>query len=108
MTSKITDKLGEDLYEKTRAELNTFLEETNALLAAGDALHEDRTAQAQDRLAAFLRGAANSVLDDAQQASARESFFKAKAYVQTHPWQAVGLAAGIGLIASLVLKRRQG
>jgi ElaB/YqjD/DUF883 family membrane-anchored ribosome-binding protein len=106
MSSKIIDSLSEDLYQKTREELDTFLNETDELLAAGDALNEDRTAQAEARLAAFLRGATTSVMSEDTQATARESFFKAKTYVQDHPWHAVGIAAGVGLLVSVWLKRR--
>jgi ElaB/YqjD/DUF883 family membrane-anchored ribosome-binding protein len=107
MTIEITDTLRDDLYEKTRAELNTFLAETNALLAAGDALHEDRTALAQERLAVFLRGAANVVLsDDDVETVGRSPLVKARDYVTAHPWHAVGVAAAAGLLVSVWLNRR--
>lgn len=57
----LADTLSDNLYEKTRAQLNAFLDETNALLAAGDALNEDRTGLAHERLAAFLKSSAAAV-----------------------------------------------
>ncbi len=108
----LTETLSEDLYEKTRKQLNTFIDETNALLAAGDALHEDRTTQARERLTAFLKGAAlkgaEAVAVDAtvEQPPLTRVINDAKGYVKTHPWVAVGAAAGVGLIVSVLLNRR--
>lgn len=110
MLNDVAQTLNDDLYQKTRSQLNTFLNETNALLAAGDALHEDRTAQARARLVEFLesrRGYGESpeppfvhqptitrVLNDAQR------------FVRANPWAAVGAAAGVGMVVSLLLARR--
>ncbi|WP_342652907.1 hypothetical protein [Pseudomonas sp. F3-2] len=106
----ITETLREDLYEKTRKQLNTFLNETNELLTAGDALHEDRTAQARQRLTDFLANANSTAVDydDTQTPVVTRVLNQGKAYVQTHPWAAVGAAAGIGLVVSLLLKRNSG
>ena len=128
MIDTLTETLSEDLYEKTRAQLNTFINETNALLAAGDAMHEDRTTEARDRLTAFLKGAAlrgaasrgstprgtaaGRVLPATErviepQPPLTRVIRDAKGYVKTHPWVAVGAAAGVGLIVSVLLNRRQ-
>lgn len=112
MINDLSETLKDDLYEKTRAQLNAFIEETNALLAAGDALHEDRTAVARARLTEFLNGGAVSALEvDAAQAleepPVTRALLKAKNLVQSNPWAAVGAAAAIGLGVSLLLKRRQ-
>jgi ElaB/YqjD/DUF883 family membrane-anchored ribosome-binding protein len=109
MASDITEKLRDDLYQKTRSELNTFLDETNALLAAGDALNEDRTSQAHERLKDFLARGTSPVLEvelNAQPTLTR-AVNSTKSYVTAHPWAAVGVAAGLGLVASLLLKRNR-
>ncbi|WP_296256070.1 MULTISPECIES: DUF883 family protein [unclassified Pseudomonas] len=108
----ITETLTNDLYRKTRQQLNTFIDETNALLAAGDELHQDRTSQARERLTAFLKGAvlrsAEAVVDaSVEQPPLGRAIGDAKAYVKSHPWLAVGAAAGVGLIVSVWLNRRQ-
>ncbi|MGH8417368.1 MAG: glycine zipper domain-containing protein [Pseudomonas sp.] len=109
----LTETLSEDLYEKTRRQLNTFIHETNALLAAGDALHEDRTTDARERLANFLKGAAlngaaaSAVGVQTEQPPLTRVISDAKSYVKSHPWVAVGAAAGVGLIVSMLLNRRQ-
>lgn len=110
MSSKINelaDELTEDLYEKTRTQLRTFLDETNALLAAGDALNEDRTSTARERLAAFLASAERSVAPPEFQPPVSRAIVQAKGYVMDHPWTAVGIAAGAGLVVSMLLNRRQ-
>lgn len=105
MPSDISETLREDLYEKTRAQLNTFLDETNALLAAGDALHEDRTATARERLTDFLKGVDASVVTIEQEPPLTRVLGDVKRYVKERPLIAVGAAAGVGLIASLLLMR---
>jgi ElaB/YqjD/DUF883 family membrane-anchored ribosome-binding protein len=109
MASEIIESLQDDLYQKTRSQLNTFLDETNALLAAGDALHEDRTAQARMKLKEFLSGSTPLTPEYAYaevEPVLTRAVAQTKAYVKTHPWAAVGAAAGIGLVTSLLLKRR--
>lgn len=113
MIDNLTETLSEDLYEKTRAQLNTFINETNALLAAGDALHEDRTGQARDRLIAFLKEAATrgetvSERDFIpEQPPVTRAISEAKLFVKANPWAAVAAAAGVGLVVSLLLNRRE-
>nr|WP_314578951.1 hypothetical protein [uncultured Pseudomonas sp.] len=105
MLSDISETLRDDLYEKTRAQLNTFLDETNALLAAGDALNEDRTATARERLTDFLKGVDASVATIEQEPPVTRVLGDVKRYVQERPLIAVGAAAGVGLIASMLLMR---
>lgn len=101
----LADTLSDDLYERTRAQLNAFLDETNALLAAGDALNEDRTALAHERLAAFLKSSATSAFHVEGEPPVTRVLNDARHYVTTHPWMAVGAAAGVGLLVSMLLKR---
>ncbi|WP_346830619.1 hypothetical protein ABDX87_26880 [Pseudomonas abietaniphila] len=103
--NNLTDTLSDNLYEKTRAQLNTFLDETNALLAAGDALNEDRTALARERLAAFLKGSAEAAVHVEGQPPVTRVLNDARHYVKANPWIALGAAAGVGLLVSLLLKR---
>ncbi|MEQ7920384.1 hypothetical protein ABQX22_14415 [Xanthomonas sp. WHRI 1810A] len=107
MAKDITKQLTDDLYDKTRSELSTFLNETDALLQAGDAINEDRTSQARQRLNAFLDSAASTVTSyDTAVDRSSQALSSAKAYVKANPWQAVAAAAGIGLLVSIVLNRR--
>lgn len=106
IVSDISATLREDLYEKTRAQLNRFLDETNALLAAGDALREDRTEQARERLAAFLEGVDVSVQPVEAPPPLTRAVGQAQGWVVSRPWAAVGAAAGVGLLLSLLLLRK--
>lgn len=105
MLNNVAETLNEDLYQKTRAQLNTFLDETNALLAAGDALHEDRTGLARERLAAFLAGASTPELQIVQPPPLTRVMEDTQNFVKANPWAAVGAAAGVGLILSLLFIR---
>ncbi|WP_062381333.1 DUF883 family protein [Pseudomonas abietaniphila] len=101
----LADTLSDNLYEKTRAQLNAFLDETNALLAAGDALNEDRTGLAHERLAAFLKSSAAAVHAEGEP-PVTQVLNDAKRYVKANPWLAVGAAAGVGLLVSVLLNRK--
>lgn len=108
MSKDFTNTLTDDLYEKTRSELNAFLKETDALLKAGDAVNEDRTDVARSRLRAFLDSASKSVTSEGPLVEhGVPAFEKAKAYVKEKPWHAVAAAAGVGLVVSILLNRRQ-
>ncbi|MDH0747144.1 hypothetical protein N5D61_12400 [Pseudomonas sp. GD03842] len=105
--NKVSESLTDDLYRKTRDQLNTFINETNALLAAGDALHQDRTALAHKRLTAFLEQAERSVTEPASAPSPVAHWLETgRDYVKAHPWQVVGVAAGLGILGSFLLRRR--
>lgn len=107
MIREMSESLTDDLYEKNRAQLNTFIDETNALLAAGDVLHEDRTALARERLTEFLKRAeAVSAAPAAAVPPVTRAVSSARTYVKANPWVAVGAAAGVGVLVSLLLNRR--
>ncbi len=106
MINNLTESLSDDLYERTHAQLNAFLNETNALLEAGDALHEDRTELARERLTEFLKGAELSALRLEQPPPVTRALNSVKGYVTTRPWVALGAAAAVGVVVSLLLKRK--
>jgi ElaB/YqjD/DUF883 family membrane-anchored ribosome-binding protein len=101
MTKRLTaDQLIEDLQ--------TVIRDAEGLLRAtaaqgGEKIQEVRTRaeesvrQAKDRLAGIERDAlqrAEALATDADQ------------FVRSNPWQAVGVAAGVGLVLGLLLSRR--
>jgi len=107
LPSDISETLRDDLYQKTRAQLNAFLDETNALLATGDAIREDRTALARERLTEFLQRSDESAVAVNAEPPLTRVLNDTKAYVVARPWLAVGAAAGVGLVVSLLLMRNQ-
>ena len=101
MTAKVsTDKLVEDLQLVVR-DVEALLQATSG--QAGDKFEAVRARvtaslqQARQRLAAAEKAAMQEVNEVA--ATADE-------FVHENPWQAVGVAAGIGLLVGLLISRR--
>ena len=95
-----TDKLLEDLQ--------TVVADAEALLKAtanqaGEKVQEAR-AKAEESLAAARERLADVQEDALRQA--RELMSEGEEYVRQNPWQAVGIAAGVGLLVGLLLSRR--
>lgn len=67
--------------------------------AASEGMHSLHTAyqKGKEQIQHFEEQAMESCKDAARQADD---------YVRTNPWQAVGIAAGVGLVIGLLLKRR--
>ncbi len=94
--------------DKLMADLQAVVRDTEALLRD--------TAGFAGIKAQELRGRAESSLQDARVriqgmeeevlARAKEMTEAADEYVRTNPWQAVGVAAGVGLLVGLLLGRR--
>jgi len=94
--------------EKLLADLQTVVADAEALLKAtagqaGDKIQEAR-ARAEESLAA-ARERLSGVEEDALQ-QARELVSEGEEYVRQNPWEAVGIAAGVGLLLGLLLGRR--
>lgn len=94
--------------EKLVSDLKVVIADTEELLRAtagqaGDKIADIR-ARTQDRLAAAkikLAEAEAAVVDKAKQVGRA-----ADDYVHDNPWRSVGVAAGIGFIAGLLIGRR--
>jgi ElaB/YqjD/DUF883 family membrane-anchored ribosome-binding protein len=94
--------------EKLFADLQAVVRDAEALLKAtaglaGDKVHEVRT-RAEETIKQ-ARSRIDSVEDDALR-RAKELASSADGYVRENPWQAIGVAAGIGLLLGLVLSKR--
>jgi ElaB/YqjD/DUF883 family membrane-anchored ribosome-binding protein len=101
MTRRAHDVTKDQLIE----EFNTVVSETEHLLksvasAGGEKIGflragvEQNLANAKDRLRSYQEAAAGKTKAAAQVTDA---------YVHEHPWQAIGVAAGINIIAGVVL-----
>ena len=93
---------------KLVADLKSVINDTEELLRAtanqgGESLGavRDRVAERVARAKADLTG----IGEDAM-ARGKAAAQSADEYVHTHPWQAVGMAAAIGLIVGLLTQRR--
>jgi ElaB/YqjD/DUF883 family membrane-anchored ribosome-binding protein len=95
-----TDKLLDDVREVVR-DAEALLQATAA--QGGDRIDAVRTRamdslqKARKRLAAIEKGAVEEV---------REAAETADEYVRKNPWQAVGVAAGLGVLLGLLIGRR--
>lgn len=104
MSAKSTARTDSDTHaDATLDELKSLLAEAEkALASAGDTATEEVTA---------LRGRLRDALDEGK-AGARRVYERAKAQahradeaIHTHPYVAIGIAAGVGLLAGALISR---
>ncbi len=100
--------LTETQRAKLAADLKNVIHDAEELLklSAGEAGAE--VTEMRERIRARLLNAKDSLLDLQHSAveRAKEAGRKADDYVHDHPWQSVGLAAGIGVLVGLLIGRR--
>jgi ElaB/YqjD/DUF883 family membrane-anchored ribosome-binding protein len=94
--------------EQLVADLKTVMEDAEALLKATSSLTGEKIQEVRARAEESLRQAKVRLSEVEQEAvrRAREVADAADEYVRENPWQAVGVAAGIGLVLGLLLARR--
>ncbi len=94
--------------EKLLRDLQTVVEDAEALLQATAAQTGERIDGIRARAQASLKQAKTRLLEAEDEAleQVRAAAASADEYVQENPWQAVGVAAGVGLLLGLLLSRR--
>ena len=95
-----TDKLLQDLHSVVR--------EAESLLKATAGHAGDKVDEVRARAEKTVREA-RSRLDEVEQHTlrrVRDAATEAEGYVRDNPWQALGVAAGVGLLLGLLLGRR--
>jgi ElaB/YqjD/DUF883 family membrane-anchored ribosome-binding protein len=95
-----TDKLVEDL--------KVVMRDAEALIKATSAQTGEKIQEVRARAEESLRQARTrlTVIEDEAMQRAREVADATEEYVKENPWQAVGIAAGVGLLVGLLLSRR--
>ncbi|OGA69507.1 MAG: hypothetical protein A3G83_01265 [Betaproteobacteria bacterium RIFCSPLOWO2_12_FULL_68_20] len=94
--------------EKLVADLKVLVGDTEDLLRATASQAGEKVAAARERIQASLAsakaklGEAERVMLDSTKQAARVT----DEYVHQHPWTAVGIAAGIGLLLGVLISRR--
>ena len=94
--------------EKLVSDLKVVISDTEELLRATAGAAGDKVGELRERLGVRLRDAKERVLDleaavvDKTKAAARAT----DDFVNDKPWQAVGIAAGIGLLLGIIIGRR--
>jgi len=94
--------------DQLMSDLKTVMSDAEALLKATSNQTGERIQEVRARAEESLRQARERVTQVEQDAlkAAREMAEATEEYVRDNPWQAVGVAAGVGLLLGLVLGRR--
>lgn len=94
--------------EKLMADLKLVMADAEALLAATSDDASASMAQLRTRVTETLSKAKDGLIE-AQELVSDRARAAAKAtdhYVHDHPWKAVGIAAGVGLLLGMLISRR--
>lgn len=94
--------------EKLMTDVKTVLSDAETLLKQAASSSGEKAAELRERGMGMLRQAKEKA-QDLQDAVVHTSKAAARAtddYVHDHPWQAVGVAAGVGLLIGLLLNRK--
>lgn len=94
--------------EKLFSDLQTVVEDAEALLQATAAQTGERVDGIRERAKASLKQAKTRLQEAEGEAmeQVRAAAANADEYVHANPWQAVGVAAGVGLLLGLLISRR--
>lgn len=93
---------------KLLEDLQAVVRDAEALLQATATQTGDRVASVRARAEESLRQAKERLTDtqDEVMQGARDAADAAEKYVKQNPWQSLGIAAGVGLLLGLLLRRR--
>ena len=94
--------------EKLFSDLQTVVEDAEALLHATAAQTGERVDGIRARAQESLKRAKSRLLEAEGEAleQVRQAAATADEYVHENPWQAVGVAAGVGILLGLLISRR--
>lgn len=94
--------------DRLMSDLKVLIADAEALLKSSSSDVGEAVAGARSRIEARLDDAKANLLQLQQEAAqrAKAAGRAADDYVHEHPWQAVGVAAGIGLVVGLLIGRR--
>ena len=101
MTAEVTT-------DKLYADLQAVVRDAEALLKATAGLAGDKVQEVRARAEESVKTARERIdsLENDALTKAKELAGQAEAYVKENPWQALGIAAGVGMLLGMVLSRR--
>jgi ElaB/YqjD/DUF883 family membrane-anchored ribosome-binding protein len=93
--------------EKLVSDFKALLGDAEELLKATASQAGERVGVARERIEQSLQDAKRSLADteDFIAGKSREAAEATEAYVRDNPWNAIGIAAGVGLILGLLIRR---
>jgi ElaB/YqjD/DUF883 family membrane-anchored ribosome-binding protein len=100
--------MNEASVDQLLGDLRQMIGDVESLLQATADQAGEKVAEARER-AEHTVHAARSRLDELQDdavSRARKAAGDAERYVREHPWQAVGIAAGLAFVAGVLVSRR--
>lgn len=94
--------------EKLAADFRSVMDDIDALMSATTNKAEGEASALRDRIRERLEGAKERVADAQRDAveRAKRAAGATDDYVHSHPWQAVGAAAAVGLAIGVLIGRR--
>ena len=94
--------------DKLLSDLQTVIEDAEALLQATASQTGEKIEAVRSRARASVQQARERLSEVRKTAAeqARQAAESADEYVYKNPWQAVGIAAGIGLLLGVLINRR--
>lgn len=94
--------------ERLLDELRSVLHSAEEFAHAASSQSGDKLAIARDKMEATLRNARERLgaAEDAVAASAKEAVATTERSIKDHPWSAVSISAGIGLLVGILIGRR--
>lgn len=103
--ARITAKNAQEIL---KADLQTLVNDAERLLEHSAALAGDKADELRDKIKLSLDKARASLEDTKESLHERgeAAVTAAEDYVQSNPWQSVGIAAGVGFLIGLLATRR--
>ncbi len=94
--------------ERLASDFRMVMEDIDKLMKASGSQAESEMSSLRDRISERLEAAKDRAADVQHEAleRARRAAHATDDYVHTHPWQAVGLAAAVGVALGMLLGRR--
>jgi ElaB/YqjD/DUF883 family membrane-anchored ribosome-binding protein len=107
-TVRSKDMAGHVTTEALRTDLANVMRDAEALMKASAGHGGEKVDEARNRILESLESAKRRLLEVERSAvrHGEEAVVATEKYVQSNPWQSVGIAAGVGLILGVLLARR--